>query len=100
LEAVDIYTIIFAALAVFILLRLRGVLGQRPGSKRPFRVSALAYRLSMIAAVLGAVLYVADKAQWHSRLEAAAFVMQSGLLANLVRSDGLHVVAATNEGHR
>jgi hypothetical protein len=27
-------------------------------------------------------------------------VMQSGLLANLVRSDGLHVVAATNEGHR
>jgi hypothetical protein len=25
--------------------------------------------------------------------------MQSGLLANLVRSDGLHVVAATNEGH-
>src|ERR1700710_1919633 len=32
---VDIYTIIFLALAVFIFLRLRSVLGQRPGSERP-----------------------------------------------------------------
>ena len=31
----------------------------------------LFYRLSMIAAVLGAVLYVANKAQWHSAPEAA-----------------------------
>jgi DNA-binding NarL/FixJ family response regulator len=43
---------------------------------------------------------ILGKLEVHSRLEAAAFVMQSGLLANLVRSDGLHVVAATNEGHR
>jgi predicted lipid-binding transport protein (Tim44 family) len=32
---VDIYTIIFLALAVFIFLRLRSVLGQRTGSERP-----------------------------------------------------------------
>src|SRR5271154_6221614 len=31
----DIYTIIFLALAVFIFLRLRSVLGQRPGRERP-----------------------------------------------------------------
>ena len=31
----DIYTIIFLALAVFIILRLRSVLGQRTGSERP-----------------------------------------------------------------
>src|ERR1041385_7944624 len=32
---VDIYTIIFLALAVFIFLRLRSVLGQRTGRERP-----------------------------------------------------------------
>src|ERR1700704_4119753 len=32
---VDIYTIIFLALAVFIFLRLRNVLGQRTGAERP-----------------------------------------------------------------
>ncbi|MDB5625013.1 MAG: import inner rane translocase, subunit Tim44 [Tardiphaga sp.] len=32
---VDIYTIIFLALAVFIFLRLRNVLGQRSGAERP-----------------------------------------------------------------
>ena len=32
---VDIYTIIFLALAVFIFLRLRNVLGQRTGGERP-----------------------------------------------------------------
>ena len=68
---VDIYTIIFAALAVFIFLRLRSVLGQRTGSERPFRVSAFTYRLSMIAAVLCAVHYVAYEAKWYSALEAA-----------------------------
>ena len=31
----DIYTIIFLALAVFIVLRLRSVLGQRTGRERP-----------------------------------------------------------------
>jgi len=31
----NIYTIIFLALAVFIFLRLRSVLGQRTGAERP-----------------------------------------------------------------
>ncbi|MCQ3942270.1 MAG: calcium-binding protein, partial [Alphaproteobacteria bacterium] len=31
----DIYTIIFLALAIFIFLRLRSVLGQRTGRERP-----------------------------------------------------------------
>jgi predicted lipid-binding transport protein (Tim44 family) len=34
-EVFDIYTIIFLALAVFIFLRLRSVLGQRTGRERP-----------------------------------------------------------------
>ena len=58
---VDIYTIIFAVLAVFIFLRLRSVLGQRTGS-------GFAYRLSMIAAGLCAVHYVAYEAKWYSAL--------------------------------
>ena len=56
--------------AAFILLRLRSVLGQRTGSERPYRVSAFAYRLSIIAAVLCAVNYVAYEANWYSALEA------------------------------
>src|SRR6187551_3176293 len=35
LQLFDIYTIIFLALAVFIFLRLRSVLGQRTGRERP-----------------------------------------------------------------
>src|SRR3954471_8255125 len=34
-DVFDIYTIIFLALAVFIFLRLRNVLGQRTGNERP-----------------------------------------------------------------
>ena len=67
---VDTYIIIFAALAVFICLCLYSVLGQRTGSERPFRISAFAYRLSMIAAVLGAVNYVAYEAKWYAAIEA------------------------------
>jgi len=69
---VDIYTIIFAALAVVACLRLYSVLGQRTGSERPFPISALDYRLSMIAAVLGTVNYVAYQAKWYAALEASA----------------------------
>ena len=68
---VDPYIIIFAALAVVVCLCLYSVLGQRTGSERPFRVSAFTYRLSMIAAVLGAVNYVAYEAKWYSAIEAA-----------------------------
>lgn len=34
-DAIDIYTVIFLVLAVFIFLRLRAVLGQRTGEERP-----------------------------------------------------------------
>jgi predicted aspartyl protease len=67
---VNTYSIIFLALAVFFFL-VRSVLRQRTGSERPPVTDTLFYRLSMIAAVLGAVLYVADKAQRHSAPEAA-----------------------------
>jgi predicted aspartyl protease len=67
---VDTYSIVFLALAVFFFL-VRSVLRQRTGSERPPVTDTLLYRLSIIAAVLGAVLYVANKAQWHSTLEAA-----------------------------
>jgi predicted aspartyl protease len=67
---VDTYSIVFLALAVFFFL-VRGVLRQRSGSERPPVTDTLLYRLSIIAAVLGGVLYVANKAQWHSVLEAA-----------------------------
>jgi predicted aspartyl protease len=66
----DTYSIVFLALAVFFFL-VRSVLRQRTGSERPPVTDTFFYRLSMIAAVLGAVLYVANKAQWYSGLEAA-----------------------------
>ena len=68
----DTYIIIFAALAVFILLRLRSVVGQRAGSERPFRVGAFVYRLSAIAFVFGAVNYVAYEAKWYAAIAARA----------------------------
>jgi predicted aspartyl protease len=68
---VDPYIIIFAVLAVVVCLCLYSVLGQRTGSERPFRVSTLTYRLSMIAAVLGTVNYVAYEAKWYAAIEAA-----------------------------
>ena len=67
---VDLYSVVFLAMAVFFFL-VRSVLRLRAGSERSPVTDAFFYRLSMTAAVLGAVLYVADKAQWHSRLEAA-----------------------------
>jgi predicted aspartyl protease len=67
---VDTYSIVFLALAVFFFL-VRNVLGQRTGSERPPVTDTLLHRLSMIAAVLAAVLYVANKTQLHSALEAA-----------------------------
>ena len=66
----DTYSFVFVALAVFFFL-VRSVLRQRTGSERPPVTDTLLYRLSMIAAVLGAVLYVANKAQWHAAIEAA-----------------------------
>jgi predicted aspartyl protease len=67
---VGTYSIVFLALAVFFFL-VRGFLKQRTGSERPPVTDTLFYRLSLISAALGAVLYVVDKAQWHSAPEAA-----------------------------
>jgi predicted aspartyl protease len=67
---VEPYSIVFLAMAVFFFL-VRSVLRQRTGSERSPVTDTFFYRLSVISAVLGAVLYVADKAQWYSRLEAA-----------------------------
>src|SRR4051794_1653556 len=67
---VDTYSIVFLALAVFFFL-VRGFLKRRTGSERPPVTDTLFYRLSLISAALGAVLYVVDKAQWHSAPEAA-----------------------------
>ena len=50
---------------------MRGFLRQRTGSERPPVTDTLLYRLALISAVLGAVLYVVDKAPLHSALEAA-----------------------------
>jgi hypothetical protein len=61
-KAVDPYIIIFAALAVVILLCLYAVLGQRTGSKRPFRGGAFNYRHSLVAAGIAVVLYIAYEA--------------------------------------
>jgi hypothetical protein len=66
----DTYSVVFLAVAVFFFL-VRSVLRQRTGSERLPVTDTFFYRLSVIAAVLGAVLYVANKAQWHSALEAA-----------------------------
>jgi predicted aspartyl protease len=67
---VDPYSIVFLAMAVFFFL-VRSVLRLRTGSERSPVTDAIFYRLSMIAACLGAVLYIADKAQWHSPIVAA-----------------------------
>jgi predicted aspartyl protease len=67
---VDPYTTVCLAMAVFFLL-VRSVLRLRAGNEPPAVTDVLFHRLSMIAAVLGAVFYVADKSQWYSRLEAA-----------------------------
>lgn len=66
----DTYSIVFLALAVFFFL-VRGFLRQRTGSERPPVTDTLLYRLALISAVLGAVLYVVDKAPLHSALEDA-----------------------------
>jgi predicted aspartyl protease len=69
---VNTYCIVFLALAVFFFL-VRSALRQRTGSERPPVTDTLLHRLSMIAAVLGAVFYVADKAQLsHPALREAA----------------------------
>jgi len=62
---VDIYTIIFAALAVFIFLRLRSVLGQRTGNEWPRAIPVTGILLTLTAAALGAVFFDMSSATWY-----------------------------------
>ena len=82
---VDPYSIVFLAMAVFFFL-VRSVLRLRTESERSPVTDVFFYRLSIIAAVLGAVLYVADKAQWHSRLEAALTPVAAPTIAATTKS--------------
>jgi endonuclease YncB( thermonuclease family) len=54
-QEVDIYSIIFLALAVLLFVRLRSVLGQRRRSEWPASISVTGILLTLTAAALGAV---------------------------------------------
>jgi hypothetical protein len=61
---VDIYTIIFAVLAVAVCLRLYSVLGQRTGSEPPsMRVNG--GLLALTAAAFGVVFFDVGRANWY-----------------------------------
>jgi endonuclease YncB( thermonuclease family) len=60
---VDIYAIIFMVLTVFIVLRLRSVLGQHTGSERPPYLTGIL--LTLTAAALGAVIFDVGGAKWY-----------------------------------
>jgi endonuclease YncB( thermonuclease family) len=74
---VDIYTIIFLALAVFILLRLPSILGPLTGSERP------------------PVTDVASAAKWYSALEAAVSPVAAPTASASV-SDSVPIYPANN----
>lgn len=92
-DVFDIYTIIFLALAVFIFLRLRSVLGQRTGRERPpydpyaarepgrpatEKVVALPNRTPEAAAVVKPAEPVAPGERWKGIAEAGS-VLATGL---------------------
>ena len=67
----DIYTIVFLALAVFIFLRLRSVLGQRTHQRRWIPVTGIL--LTLTAAALGAVFFdVGGAKRYPARATAAS----------------------------
>ena len=65
----DIYTIIFLALAVVICLRLRSVLGQHTVSEGPPYLTGIL--LTLTAAALGAVIFDVGDAKWYPALATA-----------------------------
>ena len=93
---VDTYSIVFLALAVFFFL-VRSFLRQRTGSERLPVTDTLFYRLSLISAVLGAVLYVVDKAQWLSAPEAALTPVAAPTTASAPVEDSVPIYP-TNSG--
>src|SRR4051812_9450642 len=67
----DTYSLVFLAMAVFFFL-VRSVLRQRTGSERLAVTDTLFSRLSIVAAVIGGVLYVTNKAELSRVLDQAA----------------------------
>ena len=61
----DIYTIIFLALAVFVFLRLRSVLGQRTGRSR---IPVTGILLTLTAVALGAVCFDLGRDHWYQAI--------------------------------
>jgi endonuclease YncB( thermonuclease family) len=90
---VDIYTIIFAALAVFIILRLRSVLGQRTGSEGPPYLTGIL--LTLTAAALGAVIFDVGGTKWYPVLATAPSTTAAPTISGPARViDGDTVVVA------
>jgi endonuclease YncB( thermonuclease family) len=87
---VDTYTIIFAALAVFICLRLYSVLGQRTVSED----SAFLNRVSVIAVLLAVVLYVASEIPGRHWANANAVAPMTTISGSARVVDGDTVVVA------
>jgi predicted aspartyl protease len=71
-------------------------LRQRTGSERLPVTDTLFYRLSMIAAVLGAVLYVVDKAQLYSAPEAALTPVAAPTIASAPVEDSVPIYPTNN----
>jgi endonuclease YncB( thermonuclease family) len=72
---VDIYTIIFSALTVFIFLRLRSVLGQRTHQRR--RIPVTGILLTLTAAALGAVIFDVGDAKRYAATAASPTAAQT-----------------------
>jgi endonuclease YncB( thermonuclease family) len=73
---VDIYTIIFAALAIVLWLRLLSVLGQRTGYEGPFSALRFNVFVAIIATVLCVVNYIAYEAKWYAAIKARIIILR------------------------
>jgi endonuclease YncB( thermonuclease family) len=90
---VDFYTIIFLALAVFIFLRLRSVLGQRTHQRR--RIPVTGILLTLTAAALGAVFFNVGGAKWYPPATAGSSTTAAPTISGSARViDGDTVVVA------
>ena len=88
----DIYTIIFLALAVLIFLRLRSVLGQRTHQRG--RIPVTGILLTLTAAALGAVFFDVGGAKWYPALATAASTTAATISGSARVIDGDTVVVA------
>jgi endonuclease YncB( thermonuclease family) len=90
---VDIYAIIFLALAVLIFLRLDSVLGQRTPQRR--RIPVTGILLTLTAAALGAVFFDVGGAKWYPPATAGSSTTAAPTISGSARViDGDTVVVA------